>query len=90
MIALAVAVVLAAVLLAGVWMVDRWRIEACVRGRVRERMLVTLKSGETFSGVLLEADRSTVVLVKAEAEPDVPVDGELLLRWSEIAYVQRP
>lgn len=72
------------------WGVDRHRLESCVRGRLRDHVVVTLKSGETFSGVLFEADRSTVVLVRAEAQPDVPVDGELLLRWSEISYVQRP
>lgn len=90
MIALAVAVAFAAALLAGVWTFDRLHSDRLVKGRVRDRVVVTLKSGETFSGVLLDADRSTVVLVRAEAEPGVPVDGDLLLRWSEIAYVQRP
>lgn len=91
MIPVAVAVCLCALLLAAVWTVERRRSDRCLTCRLRESVIVTLNSGATFSGVLLDADVSTLILTRAVlAAEDVPVDGELLLRWSEVAYVQKP
>lgn len=65
-------------------------------GAVRERVLVTLKSGEGFDGVLLRADRRTWELVQAKAlgvgdrGADVPVNGALLIPAENVAYCQKP
>lgn len=55
---------------------------------------MTTKAGVTFRGVLFEQDGRTLVLRNAEAlgvgedRRNVQVDGELLLLWAEVAYVQ--
>lgn len=65
-------------------------------GAVRERVLVTLKSGEGFDGVLLRADRRSWELVQAKAlgagerGVDVPVNGSLILPAENVAFAQRP
>jgi hypothetical protein len=62
----------------------------------REKLVVTLKSGAAFEGVLYEADERTWILrgVFALGAGDngenVPVDGELLLFVVDIAYAQKP
>lgn len=66
-----------------------------VRGLVRRQALVTLKSGAVFSGVLWDADRESLVLRGTEAvspgqEPNVSVDGELLILRPDVAYLQFP
>lgn len=65
-----------------------------VESRMRERLLVTLKSGEAFAGVLWEADERVWVLRSAEAvtanSRPVPVDGELVLLTASIAYANKP
>lgn len=64
-----------------------------IRRRLRERLVVTLKTGEAFDGVLFEADRGAWVLRNASAlggTKAVPVDGEVLILTSDIAYAQRP
>ena len=66
--------------------------------RVRSRVLLTLKSGEAFEGVLWEADSHAFVLrnVTAFAEsstPDptaTPVDGELVVLAGDVAFIQIP
>lgn len=67
-----------------------------LRDRLRRKVLVTLKTGETFSGVLYEVDSESIVLRNAEA-PDagprgatVGVDGELLILRPDVAFVQLP
>ena len=71
-----------------------FRSQRCLRGRYRSSVIVTLKSGLAFRGVLFDADAGTVVLRKAEAmdgqNAPLPVDGEVLLLRSEIEFVQRP
>lgn len=70
--------------------------DALVRNRLRSRVLVTLKSGATFDGVLFSADRRVWVLRSAQAigagdnGSTVPVDGEVLLFVTDIEYVQKP
>jgi hypothetical protein len=59
-------------------------------------VLVTLKSGESFSGVLWEADggalvlRETSAIGAGEKRTDLPLDGELLILLPDVAYIQRP
>jgi small nuclear ribonucleoprotein (snRNP)-like protein len=64
---------------------------------VKERLVITLKNGETFEGLLIEHDRKVVKLVEARAltisgggNPSAPIDGELYLIRSEVNYMQRP
>ena len=77
--------------LAWLWRTERHRSDRCVTQRVRDSVIVTLKAGPTFSGVLYESDARSLVLVQAvEEQGQVSVDGELLLRWDDVAYVQKP
>lgn len=67
-----------------------------VGNRVRNRVVVTLKSGDAFTGILWEADDRAWVLRGAEAvgegenHTDLPVDGEIILMTADIAYAQKP
>lgn len=62
---------------------------------VKQRVLVTLKTGEGFDGLLFWADGKTWELVQARAVgagergADVPVDGTLLIPADNVAYAQR-
>lgn len=72
-----------------------FRSQRCLRGRYRSTVIVTLKTGRAFRGVLFDADDGTLVLRNAEtAEPDgsklVSVDGEVLVDRSQVEFVQRP
>lgn len=64
--------------------------------RFRERVLVTLKTGEAFDGVLYSADRHALVLRNAEAvgmgerKTNLPVDGEVIVLLPDVAWLQRP
>ena len=72
------------------------RSRAAVTSRMRSRVVVTLKSGAAFDGVLYAADRSAWVLRNAHAlgagdrAENVPVDGEVLILASDIEFAQRP
>lgn len=64
-----------------------------VRAHLRSRFVVTMQSGDTFEGLVDDADDVTVVLVDAWAVTEqnrVQVDGRLFLPRSEVAYMQRP
>lgn len=65
-----------------------------VRSRLRDRVIVTLKSGVAFSGVLVEADAKSFILRDAQAltphDSPVPVDGELVVARPDVDYLQRP
>ena len=67
-----------------------------LRQTLRERVLVTLKTGEAFDGVLMCSDERTWEFVQAKAVgagmngADVPVDGRLLIPADNVAYAQRP
>ena len=64
-----------------------------VRGLFREVVVVTLKTGETFRGVLVAADAHALLFREAAqlAERDaVGIDGELIVPRVDIAYLQRP
>jgi small nuclear ribonucleoprotein (snRNP)-like protein len=93
-----VATVVALVVLVGVLIVALMRTtsrDRLVRDRVREDVIVTMRSGEAFRGVLHDADGRSFVLRDAKALTDasarpVPVDGELVLDRAQIEYMQRP
>lgn len=63
---------------------------------MRERVVVTLHSGEAFEGVLLVADDRAWELTDAKAlragmnGADVPVDGALVIPVDNVSYSQRP
>ncbi len=63
---------------------------------VKERVIVTLKTGEGFDGILYWADGKTWEMVQAKAlgvgerGADVPVNGTLLIPADNVAYCQRP
>ncbi len=67
-----------------------------LRQRLRRRVVLTLKSGEAFSGVLFDADRESVILREAEAlgagarGANVGVDGEVLVLRADVSYMQLP
>lgn len=67
--------------------------DAIVRRALRERFVFTLKTGETFDGLLLDADEKTYRLGDSwaiDGKNRVRVDGELFLPRLEVAYLQRP
>lgn len=77
--------------------VDEPPVPSLLEQRMRQQVIVTLKTGEAFRGVLFEHDDEVFVLRDAEqvgiadGRPTVTaVDGELVLLVSEVAYCQRP
>jgi hypothetical protein len=67
-----------------------------LRQAIKERVIVTLKTGEGFEGLLFWADGKTWELVQAKAigagrgGADAPVDGRLLIPADNVAYCQKP
>lgn len=65
-------------------------------GRLRDRVLVTIKTGETFDGILYSHDDKALVLRQAAAvgagenKTDLPLDGEILVLLPDVAWIQRP
>lgn len=90
------AAILAVGLVAATSLFVRVGRDRLLRERLCDKVVVTLKSGPSFSGVLFKVDDRAVILrdTKAlEAGPGgVPaaVDGELVLFRSDIDYLQRP
>ena len=66
------------------------------QSRLRDRVLVTTKTGGSFAGVLYSEDgkalvlRDTTAIGAAEDRSDVPIDGELIVLLADVAYIQRP
>ena len=66
-----------------------------ITSRLRERVVVTLKTGEAFSGVLFSHDSKALVLRSAQAigagenSTDLPLDGEIIALLPDVAYIQR-
>lgn len=64
--------------------------------RMRSRVIVTLKSGASFDGVLFSADdrvwvlRDVAALGAGDRGSNVPVDGEVLVMVADIEYCQKP
>lgn len=67
-----------------------------ISSRLRERVILTLKTGETFSGILFSHDSKALVLRQAEAlgagerGTNLPLDGELIVLLPDVAYIQKP
>lgn len=67
-----------------------------LKKRLLSRVVVTLKSGQSFDGLLYAADpavwvlRDSLALGMGEKGSPLPVDGEVVLFVSEIDYAQRP
>ncbi len=66
--------------------------------RLRSRVIVTLKSGAAFDGLLFEQDRTCWVLRNAAvlrtaadgvSNPPTVVDGELIVLLADIDFAQR-
>ena len=69
------------------------RKDRLLRAAHLERFVVTLTTGETFDGLLADADDNTVKLVAAYAVSEketVSVDGDLYLPRHKVAYMQNP
>ena len=72
------------------------KVGPVLREVLRDRVIVTMKSGESFDGVLFAADDKTWHLVNAvalrvgERDADVPVDGAVILPRDNVAFCQRP
>lgn len=68
-----------------------------IREHIRRKVIVTLKTGEGFGGVLFSADSEAIVvrdavLLDATSTDRTaqPVDGELLVLRADISYLQFP
>ena len=67
-----------------------------LRQRLLSRVVVTLKSGDSFDGVLYDLDdrawflRDASAVGAGEKRTNLPLDGEVVLLTSEIAFAQRP
>lgn len=90
------AAVLAVGLVAATSLSVRVGRDRLLRERLCDKVVVTLKSGPSFSGVLFKVDDRTVILRDTQALEAGPgggpaaVDGELVLFRSDIDYLQRP
>lgn len=64
-----------------------------VRQALRERFVATLRTGESFDGLLIDADEKTYRMGDAfavDGKNRVRVDGEVFLPRAEVIYLQRP
>ena len=64
-----------------------------VRQALKERFIATLRDGQTFDGLLVDADEKTFRFVDAfaiDGKSRAPVDGELFLPRAEVSYLQKP
>jgi small nuclear ribonucleoprotein (snRNP)-like protein len=69
------------------------RRDRLLKSLLRERFVVTLKTGEAFDGLLDRWDESTIELVNPFAVTEkarVQVDGRIYLPREQVAYMQRP
>lgn len=69
------------------------RADRVVKQYLRTRFVVTMKPGQTWSGVLLEADNQTLRLSEARLinsdGSETAADGNVFLPRSDVAYMQR-
>lgn len=69
------------------------RKDRLLRAAHLERFVVTLTTGESFDGLLADADDNSVKMVGAHAVSDtesVAIDGDIYLPREKIAYMQNP
>lgn len=71
-----------------------FRRDRLIRKHLRERFIATLLNGDTFDGLLIEADSKTYRFTNTYAvDPQnnrLSVDGDLFLPRNEVAYLQKP
>lgn len=66
-----------------------------IASRLRERVVVTLKTGDSFAGLLFTHDNKALVLRETEAlgagerRTNLALDGELILLFADVAYIQK-
>jgi small nuclear ribonucleoprotein (snRNP)-like protein len=69
------------------------RADRIVRRLLRTEFVVTMKSGQTWQGVLTEADEHSLALMAvSEIALDgtrTPADGQVFLPRRDVAYMQR-
>lgn len=64
--------------------------------RLRERVIVTTKTGDSFAGILFSHDSKALVIRETEAlgagerRTNLPLDGELIVLLADVAYIQKP
>lgn len=88
MIVLAATIVAVAIVGVVAWL----HLSSVVRRRRKLPFLVTLKSGIGFKGVLITDDSRALVLGNVEAIEDgkpFKVDGEVIVPWGDVKYMQR-
>lgn len=67
-----------------------------ISSRLRERVIVTLKTGDSFSGLLFSHDSKALVIRETEAlgagerRTNLALDGELIVLLADVAYIQKP
>lgn len=67
-----------------------------IRQRLRHKVIVTLKDGSSFAGVLYTADSEAVALRNSEAlglgekGTNLAVDGEVVILRADISFIQLP
>lgn len=68
------------------------RRDRIVRSMRRFRLVVTLKDGSTWDGVLFDSDERTLLLYDATAiqsdRSRVSADGDVLLHREDVSYIQ--
>lgn len=91
MTALAAALIISTITAAWTW----WHsTHGALHARAKRTVIVTLKTGEAFRGVLYSSDRDCLVLRDAVAvaygpnAENVVVEGEAVLLRSNVAYLQ--
>lgn len=73
-----------------------WGRDRLLRQRAKQRVVVTLKSGLAFRGVLFDVDDRSFVLRNCEALEQglngahIPVDGEVFVARADVEFWQRP
>lgn len=76
------------------WLVVSASRDRLVKRRMRDEVIVTLKGGEAFRGILVDADARSFVLRDAKALSDtygsMPVDGEVIFDRARVDFFQRP
>jgi hypothetical protein len=69
------------------------RPDRIVQQQLRTRFIITMKSGQTWSALLISADRNTLHLAEASAITPggdaTPADGQIFLPRADVAYMQR-
>jgi hypothetical protein len=89
------AAILAAAVIGAALLMGRNR-DRLLRERLCDKVVITLKTGPSFSGVLFKVDDRAVILRDTQAlgaahnGDHLVVDGELVLFRTDIEYLQRP